>query len=108
MIIETHTSAYSIYCTAEHKPAHIDNYVSLSTAVRGCEHEIRNEKNIDLRIYSEILASPSLPIDIIIADGPHGQMLLTLIYLLNHYSLLTGWIESEQERNITESCLARL
>lgn len=70
--------------------------------MRGCEHEIRNEKNIDLRIYSEILASPSLPINIITADGPHGQMLLTLIYLLNHYPLLTGWIEPEPVRNITD------
>lgn len=61
-------------------PADIHKQVPPSTAVRGCEHEIGNEKNIDLRIYlAEILAFPSLPINIIIADGPHGQMLLTLI-----------------------------
>ncbi len=61
-------------------PADIHEQVPLSTAVRGCEQEIGNENNIDLRIYSaEILASPSLSINIIIADEPHGQMLLTLI-----------------------------
>lgn len=89
--------------TRVHMAALLHKQAPQSASVRECEHEIGNEKDIDLRMYSaEILASPSLPINIIIANGLHGQMLLTLIscgfYPHNHYSLLTGWIESVCEQ----------
>lgn len=54
-------------------PSHMHKQVSLSTAVRKCEHETGNEKYIDFRIYSA---------DVIIADEPPAQKLLVFSLLI--------------------------